>query len=90
MPTTKEAGFDHQIGLGRGFVSPGDFPEEARLAIIGAIEKARTSEDWQKYVSENAFQDSYIDGDELITFLTEKQKIYHSFVRKFGLAKKKS
>ena len=88
VPTAKEQGFDHQIGLGRGFVAPGDFPDEARDAIIAAIKEARNSEDWQTYVSENAFQDNYIDGDALVPFLTEKQKVYHSFIRKFGLDKK--
>ena len=89
VPTTKEAGFDHQIGLGRGFVAPGDFPQEAKDAVIAAIKQARTSPAWEKYVADNAFQDSYMDGPELNQFLAEKQKVYHSFVRKFGLAKKK-
>ena len=87
VPTAKEEGFDAEIGLGRGVVAPGDFPDEAREAIIAALQKARESDDWKTFSDENAFQDFYIDGDELQAFLEKKRDIYHGFVREFGLAK---
>jgi tripartite-type tricarboxylate transporter receptor subunit TctC len=88
-PTTKEAGFNHQIGLGRGFVAPGNFPDDAKKTIVNLLKEVRKTKDWKKFVADNVFQDQLITGSKLDTFLLKKQKIYHSFIHKFGLAKKK-
>jgi putative tricarboxylic transport membrane protein len=89
VPTTKEAGFDHQIGLGRGFVAPGKFPKKAKKTLVKLIKKIRKTKEWKKFAVDNVFQDHYIGGKKLDKFLKKKRDIYHSFVRKFGLAKKK-
>ncbi len=89
VPTTKQAGFDHQVGLGRGLVAPGKFPKAAKKTIVNLVKKVRKTKAWKKYVKDNVFQDHFITGKKLDTFLLKKQKVYHSFIHKFGLAKKK-
>lgn len=60
VPTLKEAGFDvPNVPQMRGIVGPPDMPKDAVAFYEGLITKIAKSPTWQKYLTDNQFEDAF-------------------------------
>jgi putative tricarboxylic transport membrane protein len=70
-PGFAESGIDVVVSNWRGLVAVPDLSPAARTWIIAALERMRATEEWQTYLKNNSWQDSFLAGNAFTTFLAE-------------------
>ena len=69
VPTLKEAGFNvTPVPQVRGIVAPPGIPRENVAYWEDVLKKLTQTESWKKYVTENQFEDAYLNSTELAKF----------------------
>jgi putative tricarboxylic transport membrane protein len=72
VPTLKEAGFNvPNVPQARGFVAPPDTPREVIAFYEQLFEKVAKSPTWQKYLSDNQFEDAFLKSADTGRFFDE-------------------
>ena len=72
VPTLKEAGFNvPNVPQARGFVAPPGTPREVIAFYEQLFEKVVKSPTWQKYLSDNQFEDAFLKSPETAKFFDE-------------------
>lgn len=74
VPTLKESGYDMSFSSWRAIAGPKGMPEDVIKKLNDEIKKIVDSEDFKKFMSENAYGISYKDSAELVTFMAEQEK----------------
>ncbi len=88
VPTLKEAGYDLQVGAGRGFMSPAGISKDAAAMLESAFEKVYKSAVWRDYMRRNYYEDTYMNGAELGRYMTAIKPDVERFIKELGLANK--
>ena len=65
VPTMKELGYDVEFCIKSWIFAPKDTPDEVVEAFAGALEKATSSDRYQKFNDEKGFANIFLQGDAL-------------------------
>ncbi len=68
-PTFKEEGVDLAVANWRSVFAPPDTNAEARVWLVDALRRMRETPEWQSYLKNNFWEDSFLAGEELERFL---------------------
>ena len=72
-PSLRSAGIDVVVSNWRGVVAPPGMSSEARAWLVEALRRMRDSEEWQAILKRNDWQDSFLVGSDLRTFLDDER-----------------
>lgn len=84
-PTLKESGYDVNFTNWRGIVAPPGLSEAERAKLTGLVEKLHASEQWQKSMKKNGWEDAFATGDEFGAFLKVEDARVVSVLKELGL-----
>ncbi|GIX48413.1 MAG: tricarboxylate transporter [Candidatus Tectimicrobiota bacterium] len=85
VPTIKEAtGEEIEYVMMRGIFAPGGIPEEARRWLTGLMKKVFATEEFQKFLLDNALFPKFMPGEELGRFVAEFSAFHEGLMRDLG------
>lgn len=86
IPTLKEAGFDvPDVPQLRGVVGPPNMPAEAVAFYSDMLYKATRTPAWQKYLSENQFEDKFLKPGETRQYLLQFEDRLRGVLKESGV-----
>lgn len=85
IPTIKDAGIDLSLANWRGFVAPPGLQPEQKKALVQAVREMHASEQWQRALEKNHWEDSFLTGDKFGAFLEDEKKRVTGVLRDLGL-----
>ncbi|WP_408009250.1 tripartite tricarboxylate transporter substrate binding protein [Pseudalkalibacillus sp. A8] len=85
VPTWTEEGVDMVFPHWRGIMGPPDMTEEEIAYWDEKIKKMVETEDWQKLLENNNWEDFYKDSEESKKFMQEQHELYEKLVNDSGL-----
>jgi putative tricarboxylic transport membrane protein len=84
IPTCKEAGVDTEYQMLRGiFASPGATPEQVAF-YVDLLKKVSQTPDWQKFMADGAFNQTFMSGDEFKTWLGAADESHRTLMKEAG------
>jgi putative tricarboxylic transport membrane protein len=87
VPTLKEAGFDVELGEFRIIVAPPGIPAEAQAYYIDLFKRTIETPQWKEYLAKNALVPDWLEGEAVLTYLTDLAVKYKEIDEKMGLLK---
>ncbi len=84
-PTLKEAGYDVNFTNWRGIVAPPGLTDGERNKLVRLIEELHDSDEWQKSMKQNGWDDAFLTGDRFGAFLDAEDKRVDSVLKELGL-----
>lgn len=86
IPTMKEAsGKDVSYLMMRGIFAPPAIPKEAQEYYVNLMRRVTQTEDWKKYIEDNALKPQFITGPPFVKWLVEANELHRSLMIKGGL-----
>ncbi len=86
IPTLREAGFNvPNVPQARGFVAPPDTPREVIAFYEQLFEKVVKSPTWQKYLSDNQFEDAFLKSEETGKFFDQYADLMRGILSGAGI-----
>lgn len=89
IPTCKEAGYDVQYQMLRGFFLPGGTTAEQADYYADLLQKVADTQEWKDYLAKQALSGQYRRGAEFVEFLKKDEAKHKSLMQEAGLASKK-
>jgi putative tricarboxylic transport membrane protein len=84
IPTCKESGVDTEYQMLRGiFTSPGATPEQVAF-YVGLFKKISETPDWQKFMADGAFNQTFMSGDEFKKWLEAAETRHQALMKEAG------
>jgi tripartite-type tricarboxylate transporter receptor subunit TctC len=84
IPTCKESGVDTEYQMLRGiFTSPGATPEQVAF-YVGLLKKITETPDWQKFMADGAFNQTFMSGDEFKKWLEAAETRHQALMKEAG------
>jgi putative tricarboxylic transport membrane protein len=87
VPTIREQGVDVVSANWYNIVAPPKVPAAQVAFWEGVFEKAVATPEWRKEIEDNAWDDSFLKGRELMKALQEQEKQLEEVLRAMGMAK---
>ncbi|MBM3537791.1 MAG: tripartite tricarboxylate transporter substrate binding protein [Alphaproteobacteria bacterium] len=85
-PTLREAGFNvPNVPQARGFVAPPDTPREVIAFYEQLFEKLVKSPTWQKYLTDNQFEDAFLKSEETGKFFDQYSDLMRGILTGAGI-----
>lgn len=89
IPTLKEAtGVDVSYLMLRGIFAPPKIKPEVQAGYVELFKKVTETEDFKKYVNENALKSAFLAGPEFVKWVGEQDALHKSLMDKGGMLKK--
>lgn len=85
IPTLIEQGINLEIANWRGIVAAPGISDEAKAALISAVDSAVNSQAWQDVLATNNWTNLYLSGDDFVTYLAEEQVRVTETLKSIGL-----
>jgi putative tricarboxylic transport membrane protein len=84
IPTCKESGVDTEYQMLRGiFTSPDATPEQVAF-YVGLLKKVTETPDWQKFMADGAFNQTFMSGDEFKKWLEAAETRHQGLMKEAG------
>ena len=84
IPTCKESGVDTEYQMLRGiFTSPDATPEQVAF-YVGLFKKISETPDWQKFMADGAFNQTFMSGDEFKKWLEAAETRHQVLMKEAG------
>jgi len=84
-PTMREAGVDLDLANWRGVVAPPGISNEARNALVSAMDAMVTSDAWAAKLEQFGWTSAYMSGDEFADYLVAEDARVTEILRDIGL-----
>jgi putative tricarboxylic transport membrane protein len=84
-PTLKESGIDLTFANWRGVLAPPDISDDAKQAMIRALEELHGTEEWKEALTKNGWTDAFVTGPAFEQFLVEQDNRVSSTLTELGL-----
>jgi len=84
-PTLKESGIDVELQNWRGIAGPRGLDTQEREALIAMLDEMKSSPTWQKILDDRGWEDAYLTGPELETFIDDEQRTTAQVLKEIGL-----
>ncbi|NYT37153.1 tripartite tricarboxylate transporter substrate binding protein [Allopusillimonas soli] len=88
IPTCKEAGYDVQYQMLRGFFLPPKTTAEQAKYYADVLKKVSETPEWKAYLNKQALNGQYLTGDDYVKFLEKDEKYHQTLMQEAGLAAK--
>jgi tripartite-type tricarboxylate transporter receptor subunit TctC len=89
IPTCKEAGYDVQYQMLRGFfLPPGTTPEQVAF-YADLLKKVSDTPELKEYIARQALHGEYLTGKDFVQFLEKDEQNHKMLMQEAGLASKK-
>ncbi|WP_244615885.1 Bug family tripartite tricarboxylate transporter substrate binding protein [Stackebrandtia albiflava] len=85
-PTIMEAGFDVELMNWRGIVAPPGLSDADRDAVIALIDELHASDEWQRILEQQGWDDFYKSGDDAAAYFASENERITEVLREIGLA----
>jgi putative tricarboxylic transport membrane protein len=84
-PSFKEQGVDLTVANWRCVLAPPGISADSRTWLIQALRQMRATPEWQSYLRNNYWEDSFLDGPELERFLDQEMATTNSVLAAINL-----
>jgi tripartite-type tricarboxylate transporter receptor subunit TctC len=88
IPTCKESGIDMDYLMLRGIFMPGGVEQEAVDFYVDLFKKVRETDEWKKFMSKGAFNQSFMVGDEYKSWVSAAADRHKKLMDNAGFTKK--
>ncbi len=88
IPTCKSAGVDVEYTMLRGFFAPPGVSKEAVAYYVDLMKKVRETPEWKKLMSDGAFNQTFMAGDEYLKWVTAAEKTHEGLMKEAGFLAK--
>jgi len=89
IPTCKESGVPMEYLMLRGiFMSPG-VPQDAVDFYVELFKKVRGTPDWQKFMEEGAFNQTFMSGREYVDWVAKAESLHRDLMQEAGFLPQK-
>ncbi len=88
IPTLKEAtGSDLSYLMLRGIFAPPGIPKEVQDGYVALFKQVTETEDFKKYLGENALKPAFLAGPEYVKWLDQAETLHKDLMKKGGMLK---
>jgi len=88
IPTLKEAtGVDISYLMLRGIFAPSGISKEVQAGYVELFKKVTDTDDFKRYLTENALKPAFLAGPEYVKWLEETEDLHKDLMRKGGMIK---
>ncbi|KUI33371.1 C4-dicarboxylate ABC transporter substrate-binding protein [Mycobacterium sp. IS-1496] len=84
-PTLTESGIDLTFANWRGVLAPPGISDDAKQAMIRALEELHGTEQWKEALTKNGWTDAFVTGPAFEQFLVEQDNRVSSTLTELGL-----
>src|SRR5690625_236390 len=85
IPSWQDQGIDYTFPHWRGIMGPADMTEEEIAYWDETFSEMVETEEWQKVLDNNGWQDYYMNSEETKAFLDEQNEMYKDLMKTAGL-----
>jgi len=85
VPSCTEQGINATYALTRGFVFPGDVPQEAVTVMEEVIKAYMQTDSWKSYIEANSLTEKYMNGEEFTNFCKQSTDMHFELLREMGV-----
>jgi len=90
IPTCKEMGIPMEYVMLRGIFMPSGVPQDAVNFYIDLFKKVRGTAEWQKFMEDGAFNQTFMAGKEYVEWVAKAEALHRNLMQEAGfLAVKK-
>jgi putative tricarboxylic transport membrane protein len=84
-PTLKESGIDLSFANWRGVLAPPGISDDAKKAMIHALEELHGTQQWKEALTKNGWTDAFVTGPTFEQFLVDQDNRVSSSLTELGL-----
>jgi len=88
VPTCKSEGLDVEYLMLRGFFMPGGVTKEQVAYYVDLLKKVREEPEWKKLMSDGAFNQTTMSGDEYVKWVANAEKVHEGLMKSAGFLAK--
>jgi tripartite-type tricarboxylate transporter receptor subunit TctC len=88
IPTCKSAGIDVEYTMLRGFFLPPGVSQDEVAYYVDLFKKVRETPEWKKLMSDGAFNQTFMTGDDFVKWLTNAEKQHEDLMKSAGFLAK--
>src|SRR5665213_110594 len=88
IPTCKSEGLDVEYLMLRGFFMPGGVTKEQVAYYVDLLKKVREEPEWKKLMSDGAFNQTTMSGDEYVKWVANAEKVHEGLMKSAGFLAK--
>jgi len=90
IPTCKSAGLNIEYLMLRGYFMPPGVSKDAVAYYVDMFKKVRDTPEWQKLMSDGAFNTTFMIGDEYTKWVVANEKLHEDLMKEAGFLAPKS
>ncbi|MGI8524792.1 MAG: Bug family tripartite tricarboxylate transporter substrate binding protein [Pseudolabrys sp.] len=84
IPTCKSAGLSIEYLMLRGYFMPPGVSKEAVAYYVDLFKKVRETDEWKKLMSDGAFNQTFMTGEEFAKWVADAEKLHEGLMREAG------
>jgi tripartite-type tricarboxylate transporter receptor subunit TctC len=88
IPTCQEAGVDVSYLMLRGIFMPPGVSQEQVDYYVGVLQKVRETPEWKEFMDKGAFNQTFMSGSELVSWLEQAENNHRDLMEKAGFIAK--
>jgi tripartite-type tricarboxylate transporter receptor subunit TctC len=88
IPTCKSQGIDVEYLMLRGFFMPPGVGKEEVAYYVDLLKKVRETPEWKKLMSDGAFNQTFMSGDEYVKWVADAEKLHEGLMKSAGFLAK--
>ena len=88
IPTCKSAGIDVEYTMLRGFFMPPGVSQDQVAYYVDLFKKVRETPEWKKLMSDGAFNQTFMTGDEFTKWVASAEKHHEELMKSAGFLAK--
>jgi tripartite-type tricarboxylate transporter receptor subunit TctC len=88
IPTCKSAGVDVEYTMLRGFFAPPGISKDVVAYYVDLMKKVRDTPEWKKLMSDGAFNQTSMSGDEFVKWVAAAEKTHEGLMKGAGFLAK--
>ncbi|MGC1466858.1 MAG: tripartite tricarboxylate transporter substrate-binding protein [Pseudolabrys sp.] len=88
IPTCKSQGLDVEYLMLRGFFMPPGVTKDEVAYYVDLMKKVRETPEWKKLMSDGAFNQTFMTGDQFVKWVTDAEKLHEGLMKSAGFLAK--
>ena len=88
IPPCKSEGLDVEYLMLRGFFMPPGVSKDEVAYYVDLMKKVRDTPEWKKLMSDGAFNQTFMTGDDYVKWVQNAEKLHEGLMRSAGFLAK--
>ncbi|MGA7734670.1 MAG: tripartite tricarboxylate transporter substrate binding protein, partial [Pseudolabrys sp.] len=84
IPTCKSEGLNVEYLMLRGYFMPPGVSKDAVAYYVDLFKKVRETPEWKKLMSDGAFNQTFMTGDEFAKWVADAEKLHEGLMKEAG------